>query len=88
MGLLERLIWKRPLLPEHLQLPGRDPAESQRALSEVPVRYEETPGTLDLGWYWSENEQEVQMAKVAQEDRATHCYVAGASGSGKTKFLV
>jgi hypothetical protein len=42
---------------------------------------------LALGWYWSENKREWQLAKVAGEDRATHCYVVGATGSGKTKFL-
>ena len=54
---------------------------------EPEVRYEETPGTLDLGWYWSENKDEFQMAKIAQKDRATHFYVIGATGTGKTKFL-
>ena len=43
--------------------------------------------TLDLGWYWSENKEEYQMAKIAQKDRATHFYVIGATGTGKTKFL-
>jgi len=42
---------------------------------------------LDLGWYWSENKEELQMAKIAEEDRATHFYVIGATGTGKTKFL-
>jgi len=43
--------------------------------------------TLDLGWYWSENKDEYQMAKIAHKDRATHLYVVGATGTGKTKFL-
>jgi hypothetical protein len=43
--------------------------------------------TLDLGWYWSENKDEFQLAKIAEEDRATHLYVIGATGTGKTKFL-
>ena len=51
------------------------------------VRYEDIPGTLDLGWYWSENKEEFQMAKIREEDRATHLYVVGATGTGKTKFL-
>lgn len=42
---------------------------------------------LDLGWYWSDNKEEYQLAKVAEEDRATHFYVIGATGTGKTKFL-
>lgn len=43
--------------------------------------------TLDLGWYWSENKEEFQMAKIDEEDRTTHFYVIGATGTGKTKFL-
>ena len=43
--------------------------------------------TLDLGWYYSENNDELQMAKIAEADRATHFYVVGATGTGKTKFL-
>jgi len=48
---------------------------------------EKIPGTLDLGWYWSGNEDEFQMAKIAEKDRSTHLYVIGATGTGKTKFL-
>jgi len=43
--------------------------------------------TLDLGWYWSENKEEFQLAKISEADRATHFYVIGATGTGKTKFL-
>mgnify|MGYP000055855061 CR=1 FL=1 len=43
--------------------------------------------TIDLGWYWSEKKEEFQLAKIAEEDRATHFYVVGATGTGKTKFL-
>jgi hypothetical protein len=43
--------------------------------------------TLDLGWYWSDNKDEFQLAKIAEEDRTTHFYVVGATGTGKTKFL-
>lgn len=43
--------------------------------------------TLDLGWYYSENKDELQMAKIAEADRTTHFYVVGATGTGKTKFL-
>jgi hypothetical protein len=50
-------------------------------------RNEDIPDTLNLGWHWSEGKQEFQMVKVANKDRATHLYVIGASGSGKTKFL-
>lgn len=45
------------------------------------------PNTIDLGWYWSENKEEFQLAKIEEKDRATHFYVVGATGTGKTKFL-
>ena len=45
------------------------------------------PNTLDLGWYYNESKNQLQMAKIAQKDRATHLYVIGATGAGKTKFL-
>jgi excisionase family DNA binding protein len=48
---------------------------------------EDILGTLKLGWYYSQNKNEFQMAKINQKDRATHLYVIGASGTGKTKFL-
>jgi len=60
---------------------------AQENVSEPKVHYEDIPGTLDLGWYWSENKEEFQMAKIRDEDRATHLYVIGATGTGKTKFL-
>lgn len=43
--------------------------------------------TLDLGWYWSENKKEFQMAKIKEVDRRIHLYIVGASGAGKSKFL-
>ncbi|MCL4539519.1 MAG: type IV secretion system DNA-binding domain-containing protein [Bacteroidetes bacterium] len=55
--------------------------------SEPEVHYEDIPGSLDLGWRYSEDRNEFQMAKVDSGDRATHMYVIGATGSGKTKFL-
>jgi len=45
------------------------------------------PDTLDLGLYYNEEREQHQVAKVLQQDRSTHCYVVGATGSGKTKFL-
>ncbi len=43
--------------------------------------------SLDLGWYYSENREEFQLARISEKDRATHFYVIGATGTGKTKFL-
>jgi len=42
---------------------------------------------LAIGWYYSENKQEFQLARIAEKDRAGHFYVIGATGTGKTKFL-
>ena len=60
------------------------------SIATPPIRMIATktsPNALDLGWYFSEDKQEIQMAKVRQENRATHLYVIGATGAGKTKFL-
>ena len=40
--------------------------------------------TLDIGLFWSDATQEYRMAKVKEADRATHLYVVGASGTGKS----
>jgi len=60
---------------------------TQEDILAPKVRYEDIPGTLDLGWYFSEKKEEFQMAKIREEDRSTHLYVVGATGTGKTKFL-
>jgi len=44
--------------------------------------------TLNIGWYWSEKKEEFQLAKIAEENRATHFYVIGATGTGKTIELL
>lgn len=54
---------------------------------EPRICNESLANTLNLGWYYSENKNEFQMAKIADEDRATHFYIIGATGTGKTKFL-
>ncbi len=60
---------------------------AQDGILEPKVCYKKIPNSIDLGWYYSDNNDEFQMAKIAENDRATHFYVIGASGSGKTKFL-
>lgn len=59
---------------------------------EPIVRYREpSPDELALGWTETKDEETnspvVQLVGVPQSDRATHFYVVGASGTGKTKFL-
>jgi hypothetical protein len=61
-----------------------DEKEDSQDLLEID---QEPESSLSLGWYYSENKDEFQMAKVAEKDRATHLYVIGATGTGKTKFL-
>lgn len=78
-------FWTRLLKRDTTQAELEDSA--QEDLSESKVRYEKTASALDFGWYWSENKEELQMAKIAEKDRATHLYVIGATGTGKTKFL-
>jgi len=61
--------------------------EEEDSLLGPGAPYEDITGTFDLGWYWSENKAQFQMAKISEKDRATHLYVIGATGTGKTKFL-
>lgn len=75
-----------------IRLFGKDKKEeltdsTEEAYLDPQVTNEEMLGTLELGWYYSENKDEFQMAKIADEDRATHFYIIGATGTGKTKFL-
>ena len=67
-------------------VPKEEASEAGEDTSIKPS-VEESQNTLELGWYWSENKDEYQMAKIDQKDRATHFYVIGATGTGKTKFL-
>ncbi len=71
-------------------LKGSKKEEVQTEIVEIPKtepRILPKEDTLDLGWYWSENKDEMQMAKIQEKDRRTHLYVIGASGAGKSKFL-
>ncbi|PKN52830.1 MAG: hypothetical protein CVU55_06315 [Deltaproteobacteria bacterium HGW-Deltaproteobacteria-13] len=82
-------LWKK-LFGDEKQGSSKDKlvdTSVQHVISEPGFYNEEIPGTLDLGWYYSKNKNEFQMAKINQKDRATHLYVIGASGTGKTKFL-
>lgn len=72
--------------------PSEQEADQKPAQAESVTQTEVKPDkeqekTLDLGWYYSENKEEFQLAKIAEKDRATHFYVVGATGTGKTKFL-
>ena len=83
MGFWARLLKRGRKEERQAQLEGC----AQEHLLEPKVHYEEIAGTLDLGWYWSKNKEEFQMAKISEKDRSTHLYVVGATGTGKTKFL-
>src|SRR5918992_1499466 len=94
MGFFDRLLGKRP--QDTVVLEPRKPQKSpaRQTIIEAtdtaplpPVLDEDIPETLALGWYYSEEKDQLQMAKIPLADRAIHTYVIGASGSGKTKFL-
>src|SRR5918992_6285648 len=94
MGFLDNLFGKRPkdvvvLEPKKPQKPASRQTIIEPANQPAPpaVIDEEIPGMLDLGWYYSAEKDQLQMAKIPLKDRAIHMYVIGASGSGKTKFL-
>jgi len=56
-------------------------------VSDPEWENEEIPNTLNLGWIWNEEKKKFKMAKIAQEDRLTHFYIVGATGTGKTKLI-
>jgi hypothetical protein len=93
MGFFDRLLGKRPqdvvvLEPKKPEKPApRQTIITPANQPPPPVLDEEIPETLSLGWYYSEEKDQLQMAKIPLSDRAIHTYVIGASGSGKTKFL-
>src|SRR4030042_868264 len=80
-------LWAEPIRKEGEKSQSRSAGLAERDNLKPGMSYEEMPGTLDLGWHWSENKHEYQMAKISQKDRAAHFYVTGATGTGKTKFL-
>lgn len=67
---------------------GEQKSVEEESITQTEVKPDKEPEkTLDLGWYYSDNKEEFQLAKIAEKDRATHLYVVGATGTGKTKFL-
>jgi len=74
---------KRKKKEEELELKDENLSERNKTDSIV----DDNPNVLSLGWYYSENKEEFQLAKIAETDRASHFYVIGATGTGKTKFL-
>jgi hypothetical protein len=76
MGILERLFKRKK----------KEEPKVEEEIKEEPIRVDEED-VVNLGWYWSENKQEWQLAKIRDEDRKIHFYVVGASGTGKSKFL-
>jgi hypothetical protein len=76
MGILERLFKKKK----------KEEPKVEEEIKEEPIRVDEE-NVVNLGWYWSENKQEWQLAKIRDEDRKIHFYIVGASGTGKSKFL-
>ena len=79
MGFLDKLFGRKRKKKEESK------AEEKIEKEEASVEIEED--VINLGWYWSENKHEWQMAKIRESDRRTHFYVVGASGTGKSKFL-
>jgi Type IV secretion-system coupling protein DNA-binding domain len=91
MGFLDNLFNKKRGSTVVLQPRKPNEIAARRSIEPVTplpaVVDDYTPNMLSLGWYFSEGKQQLQMAKIPLKDRATHMYVIGASGSGKTKFL-
>ena len=62
-------------------------AEPKASVAPTPPEIDPSIETLELGWYLPQDKEDIQLARIAEKDRATHFYVIGATGSGKTKFL-
>jgi hypothetical protein len=77
MGLLNKILRRKK----------KERLEVEETLEEATPNLEIIEDVLNLGWYWSENKKEWQMAKIREKDRRTHLYIVGASGTGKSKFL-
>ncbi len=78
MGILDRLLRRKKKEKEEVEV--------EEKVEEAPVEVDEG-NVVNIGWYWSEQKQEWQMAKIKEEDRKVHFYVVGASRTGKSKFL-
>lgn len=88
MGLFKRKTIR--LFEDPTESAPREEKTEEKIINQIESKSEaekESEKTLDLGWYYSENKEEFQLAKIAEKDRATHLYVVGATGTGKTKFL-
>jgi hypothetical protein len=94
MGFFNRLFGRKSTVLLEPKRPAKQ--QSRKSSSQVarqsretlqPVVNEYLPDTLSLGWYYSEDKNQLQMAKIPLKDRAIHMYVIGGSGSGKTKFI-
>ena len=67
---------------------GEEKAKEIEILPPGPTLYDEQiPNTFNLGWYYSKNKNQYQMAKISNEDRNSHFYCIGGTGTGKSKFL-
>jgi hypothetical protein len=59
-----------------------------RDIPKTPTLYDEQiPNSFNLGWFYSEDKNQYQMAKISNVDRNSHFYVIGSTGVGKSKFL-
>lgn len=66
---------------------GQEKAQAE-VLPPGPSLYDEQiPDTFNLGWAYSEDKNQFQMAKISNHDRNSHFYVVGGTGTGKSKFL-
>ena len=67
---------------------GKEKSKELEVIPPGPTLYDEQiPDTFNLGWHYSENKNQYQMAKISNKDRNSHFYVVGSTGAGKSKFL-
>lgn len=70
------------------ELFGEESQKKIEVLPPGPTLYDEQiPDSYNLGWFYSENKNQWQMAKITNKDRNSHFYVIGGTGVGKSKCL-
>jgi hypothetical protein len=78
-------FWLKINGEEKLKVAKSNAAKKKKPL---PRAYDgKIPNTFKLGWHYSEDKNQYQMAKISNDDRNSHFYVIGSTGTGKSKFL-
>lgn len=68
-----------------LEASQEDNGDTQ-AFADIPPLFDSDPNLYSLGWY-ENTEGQIQVPKITQEDRLSHFYIIGGTGTGKSKYM-